>query len=269
MTELSYRENFLVDTTLSLAAVALVAPLRTVNLKMQLTKGVYNNPWHCAKELGFSSLWKGNLWRCVRFFPSRIIDITTEERIPSLLSNIPGVWQSILSSILGSTLSLALVYPIDVHMIRLINKMDPNEVDEEKIPDESDDEKELVFDLSDYAGFRGSVARMVVYFLSYYLLNSIMEYSLPSRIPKMEGMLLRFYLQLGADWLSYPLDTISRVQVTKKISFMEAYKDVKEDGLYEGFYHSYKWNFCISFLGMLIGLSAGEIKRMYTNFRCK
>jgi len=260
MSNLSYRENFIVDSTLSMAAVALVAPLRTVNLRMQLTKDKYDSPLDCIQELGFSSLWKGNMWRCVRLIPSRIIDITTEERLPFLLRNIPGVWQTIFSSILGSTLSLALVYPIDVHLIKLINKMGP--------VDKSDEDEEIFFDLS-YIGFPAAVARMVAYYSSYYLLHWILKYSFPSRINNMDGIQLGFYLQLGADCLSYPLDTISRVQVTKEKSFKQAFNWCKEEGFNEGFYHSYKWNFCISLFGMLVSLGAVKLKTFYTSMRCK
>lgn len=267
MRELSYRENFLVDTTLSMAAGSVGAPLRTVNLRMQLYKDVYESPLHCAKKLGYSSLWKGNLWRCARFLPSRIIEITTEERLQSLLRNIPGVWQSILTNILGSTLSLALVYPIDVHLMKLIHEME--EVQEVKHGSGVHDDRGSILQYWDYTGFPASVGRMVVYFSSYYLLYSAMEYSLPSRIGNMDGFLLNFFLQLGADFASYPLDAISRVQVVEKKSFFEAFTNLNNLYIEEGFYHNYKWNFCISFFGMLISMSASELKRMYINTRCK
>jgi len=270
MSEVSNLENFFVDTTISMTAGLVGAPLRTVNLRMQLNdKDRYLSPLHCAKSLGYSSLWKGNLWRCARFFPSRMIDITTEERLSSLLKNFPGLWQNVLSSILGSTLSLALVYPIDVYLIKLIGNMkevDEMAVDEVKSGPGFDDDDESISPCFDYTGFPVSVGRMAVYWSSYYLLYSAMEYSLPSRIGTMDGVLLTFFLQLGADLASYPLDAICRVQVARNKSVFEAFELCKEEGL---FYHSYKWNFCISFFGMLISMGASEFKKMYTSIRCK
>lgn len=288
MAELPFYENLFVDSCLALASRTMGAPIQTITLRKQLRKGEFNKSvWQILiNEKDFKGLWKGNLWRCSRYFPLKAVDMFTDEYLDSFVGNIsngymPGLMQSIFSNVLGNTLSLVLVFPIDALLLKTIYDMDSDDKNkglalsiEGKSVARYDDKsvRDHVAAIWDwvsetYRGFGASLGRMVVYHWMYFILYANVEYSLhTTKISHWQQILLRFTLQLGADFFSYPLDAISRLQVIHRYSLFEALENCWKDGFY-GFYHSYHWNIVDSVFGVLISLSFSELKRMYTNMR--
>jgi len=270
MTVLSHRENLLLDGTLYLARVSGEAFLRNISLRMQLTEDVYETPWECAKAVGGSTgLWKGNLIRGVRCIPPTLIDRAVEDWVQSFVTNISGTWQSFLSTSIGTTLSLSLVYPLDGYLIKLIYQLDFRR-DYDACREQDLQGKGWVRYCTTvskiYRGYLAACGRMIVYFTVYHLLYASLDYGSPSGTYRIE-IFKRFLSALGADILSYPLDTINRIQVVENLRFRDAYRKCRKDRS-SGFYHSYKWHFCISIGVMLISIGTERLRKMYINSRC-
>jgi hypothetical protein len=267
MNKLSYRENLVVNSTFYVGRGLAEAYLRNISLQMQLTDDVYSTPWECAKEVGFSyDIWKGVFFRGVRGITPKIVDIPTEKWIGSYLTKLPGIWQSFFSNTIGATLTLVFGYPLDVHIIKLINEWENMRQDNLKLNDDDHVNKRWIDRICDnYSGLGAAWARMMVYFSVFHLLYMGMEWGLPSKSHEMR-LLKRFILELGADMAAYPLGTIQRTQVVEKKSLMEAIEKNKEE---REFYRSYHWHFCISLGVVLIGFGAFKLKRVYTGVRCK
>lgn len=266
MSNFSHNGYSVIDSSIYVARGLAEAYVRNICLQMQLTENVYTTPVDCAKEVGSSyELWRGIFFRSLRGITPKIVDIPTEDWIASYLTKLPGLWQSFFSNTIGATLTLVVGYPLDVHIIKLINEWESLKESDLNLQEEGESGGLIDQILDRYRGLGAAWARMMVYFSVYHLLYLGMEYTAPSKSNEL-GLLRRFILELGADIASYPFGAVQRTQVVEKISFVEAFEENKKN---EKFWYSYPWHFSISLGVVLIGLGAAKLKNVYTDSSCK
>jgi len=249
MSETSNSGNFLLGCGVALASGTVVVPLQTMNLRMQLGM---DKSLQDSLEQG-RELYKGYLWRCGRYVPRKLAIILTEDRIQSLVKNVPGFGKSIIGNIINSTVTMALARPIDTEIIRLVRDMDDgHKVQYEShkiIRDEplSAGKKSLV---RMYAGALPELGKILVSHAMYFLLFTAVDNLLPSRITSKQEIVLRGLLYLGADAASYPLGSVSRMQVAEDLTMQEAVKKCSAEGL---FYNGFTFNVAITLV--MVGFS--------------
>jgi len=250
MSETKRDGNFLLGCAVALTAGTVVAPLQTMNLRMQLRMD--KSPQASLKK--GRALYKGYLWRSGRYVPRKLVDMFCGGRIQSIVENVPGFGKNIMSNIILSTVTMAFVYPIDTKIIRLVRDMDDANKDEQKCEERSEVRASLI---RMYAGALPEFGKILVSHAMYFLLFSAMEKFLPSRITSWQEIILRGLLYLGADAASYPLGSVSRMQVAEDLSVQDAVQKCSEEGL---FFHGYTFNVAISFCMVAISVYMTDLR---------
>jgi len=243
MSETKHEGNFILGSVVALTSGTVVAPLQTMNLRMQLRMD--KSPQASLKK--GRALYKGYLWRCGRYVPRKLVDMFFGAGIQSLVKDVPGFGKNIMSNIIQITVTMAFTYPIDTKIIRLVRDMDDADKDEQK-----SDEKVGASLTRMYAGVLPEIGKVLVSHAMYYLLFSAMDAFLPSRITSSQEIILRGLLYLGADVASYPLGSVSRMQVAEDLSVQNAVQKCSEEGL---FFQGYTFNVAISFV--LVAFTVG------------
>jgi len=250
MSETKRDGNFLLGCAVALTAGTVVAPLQTMNLRMQLRMD--ESP---QASLGKGrALYKGYLWRSGRYVPRKLVDMYCGGRIQSIVQDVPGFGKSIISNIILTTLTMGFVYPIDTKIIRLVRDMDDAEKDEQK----SYEESKLGASLTRmYAGALPEFGKILISHAMYFLLFSAVDKFLPSKITHAQEIILRGLLYLCADAASYPFGSVSRMQVAENLSVQDAVQKCSEEGL---FFHGYTFNVAISFFLVAFSVSMTRVR---------
>jgi len=246
-------ESLLAGGAIAFAAGTVVTPLQTMNLRVQLRMD--KSPQASVQQ--GRALYKGYFWRCGRYVPVKLVDNFCQDRIPSFITNIPCAGRDVVINMIQSTLCIALTYPIDSKIIRLVRDMDNVDKDEQN----SDEEFSAIAMLSKmYTGALPAFGRMVVshfvYSALYVVMNRVLKL-LPIRITNFQEIVLRAGLYLGSDLLSYPLGAVSRIQVAEDLSLQDAVKKCSEEGL---FYHGYTFNATISFVMVVCSVAVTGLR---------
>jgi len=246
MSDTRRKGNFIFGGAVALTAGTVVGPLQTINLRNQLRM---DQTPQDSLEKG-TALYKGYLWRCGRYVPMKLVDMFCEDGIQSMVKDVPGFGKNIMSNIINSTVAMVLARPIDTKIIRLVKNMDDDDKDEQK---SNEDIGPWLMRM--YAGALPEFGKILVSHAMYYMLFSVMDTFLPSRITKSTEIILRGLLYLCADAVSYPLSSVSRMQVAEDLTVPAAIKKCSEEGL---FFHGYFFNVAISFV--LVAFSVGTTK---------
>jgi len=242
MSETSNSGNFLLGCGVALASGTIVVPLQTMNLRMQLGM---DESLQDSLEQG-RELYKGYLWRCGRYVPRKLAIILTEDRIQSIVKNVPGFGKSIMGNIINSIITMALARPIDTQIIRLVRDMDDGnkvEFESHKIIRDEPLSAEKWSLVRMYAGALPEFGKILVSHAMYFLLFTAVDNLLPSKITKKQEIVLRGLLYLGADAASYPLGSVSRMQVAEDMTVQDAVMKCSAEGL---FYKGYTFNVAIT-----------------------
>ena len=131
-------ENFCLSSLAAITSTTAAAPFHTAKLLKQLSTTLSetddfplflsnksNYPllllYQLFKEKGFSSLFAGNGYGCLRYFPTQALNFILKERVKQYwrVSGNSGFWRKLYLNIMaGGTvgiISLAFVYPLDTY----------------------------------------------------------------------------------------------------------------------------------------------------------
>jgi len=279
MTELPFVENFVIDASLALISKSAEAPFHNVKRRMLLETNLlgakYTSGLDCATKIveqqGYAGLWRGNLYKCVRYFPPAIVNLALEDRVHTLTRYLPGYWQPLLGGYIVGCISLFLVYPFDYAVVSMI--MDEIEGEVFTYTGVADiirrDAKDGIDKL--YRGFTASVIGIAVYRATYYAMYASLERILPSDLFLVLSFLHQVFIQLVAGFVSYPLDTIRRRQVAEGRPILETIRSILEDGNPAEFFNGYdvRMNICTGAVGVLLTYIVSQLKYKYVAARCK
>lgn len=278
--ELSPVENFLVDTSFAWISKTIKAPLNTVKLRMQLERHLFSRtitPVDCANKIvqkeGLAGLWRGNMYKCVRYIPPAMVNLVLKDTVNTLTRNLPGNWGTFLSGYLVGCVSLLVIYPFDFTVTTMI--VDAITGEEFVYTDVPDVVRKVTKDgyLGLYRGFTASLIGIAVYRAAYFGLYFSTDRFLPAELSTTQSYLYRMILQLAAGVLAYPLDTIRRRQVimVNENSFMETVRSIYEESGLVAFFDDYslRLNILIGIVGILSTAGVSQLKNGYIEARCK
>jgi len=279
MTQLPFVENFVVDASLALASKTVEAPFHNVKLHMLLGTSLlgvkYNSGLDCAKQIvekqGYAGLWRGNLYKCVRYFPPAIVNLALMDKAQSFTRYLPGYWQPFLGGYIVGCISLLLVHPFDYAFISMImDEIEGEEFTYTGIANIIQREAKVGPDKL-YKGFTASVIGIAVHRATYYAVYAFLERLLPSELSHMQCFQHKVFLQVVAGFVSFPLDTIRRRQIAEGRSILETIRSILEDQnpaeLFKGY--DLRMDICIGVVGVLLTYIVSQVKKKYVAARCK
>jgi len=279
MTQLPFVENFVVDASLALVSKTVEAPFHNVKLNMLLGANLlgtkHNSGLDCAKKIvdkqGYAGLWRGNLYKCVRYFPPAIVNLALMEKAQSFTRYLPGYWQPFLSGYIVGCISLLLVHPFDYAVVSMI--MDEIEGEEFTYTGIANIiwRETKVGPHRLYKGFTATVIGIAVHRATYYAMYAFLERLEPSKCSLMQCFQQKVFLQVVAGFVSFPLDTIRRKQIAEGRPILETIRSILEDKDPAEFFKGYdlRMNICIGVVGVLLTSIVSRLKNKYVAARCK
>jgi len=279
MTNLPFVENFVVDASLALVSKTVEAPFHNVKLYMLLGSNLlgtkYNSGLDCAKQIvdkqGYAGLWRGNLYKCIRYFPPAIVNLALMDKAQSFTGYLPGYWQPFLGGYIVGCISLLLVHPFDYAVVSMM--MDEIEGEEFTYSGIANiiQREAKVGPHRLYKGFAASVIGIAVHRATYYAVYAFLERLIPSELSLIQCFQQKVFLQVVAGFVSFPLDTIRRRQIAEGRPILETIRSILEDRDLAEFFKGYDlpMNICIGVVGVLLTSIASQLKKKYVTARCK
>ena len=197
------------------------------------------------KREGWQGFWRGNLWMCLRFFPTQVhvfclarrpvcspwvtcgtylqaMNYAFKNHIKSLFPKATSFGGKLVSNILvgslAGALSLTVVYPFDNVRTRMLLAKKKDDPDQYKYTSMIDSFLDVIRGpdgfLGLYRGFWVSIAGIPPFRGAYFVVNDILNYLLPSKGKGLLGLFTKFckaqVAALSAAYASYPADTLRR-----------------------------------------------------------
>jgi len=273
--KLTSTEAFALSAAAACVSKTVIAPLSSLKTRMQIATTVegspkYNSSIDCFQKVvnkeGWSALWRGNCWDCVRYFPVQALNIWSSKKFKNIFikCNDEGAFmrfsKNVVFGAVPGGISLFFLYPFDIgrEIAEADHVLERNDYDGTIDAMQSMIEQHGLSSL--WRGFATSVAGVVVYRATYFTLYDIMK---PQDGTYLQNFVVGYCVTIFAGLISYPIDTIRRRQMICGNSFNEVLKSIWETSGIAGFYQGVGLNIFRGLFGSFVMIMMDKVKRAY------